>query len=335
MENKRNDYLDLLKFFLIVLIIITHSNLALSHREGNFLFPFIIDMSVPCFLVISGYVNSISFSKTSNQNSWFYERKSLVRKTCRIIIPFVPLTFIVIFCWVFLDRISLLNLLFNIVFQRWGQGGYYPIIMLQFIVLFPLLARITEKPLGCVALLLLNLLSEICFSFLSEMTYGSIFTCFHRICILRYLSFIVAGILLYRNRQSVSLKSTMLTGLFGLVLVYCVNYITVFDHIFKLWQTTSLPVVLWACFPVMTMLLLERKEKKNNNLIFKCCTSLGKASYHIFLIQMIWYFLSAKEGLFQEPPLLFSIAACLLIGFLFYQMDLLVQKTIIGKLNHV
>jgi len=331
-----------MKLFLIVLVIITHSEYGLSHREGSFFYPFIIDMAVPCFLVISGYVNTISFSASKLHYGIFYEKRTLFRKISRVAVPFIPFTFIVTFCWLYFDRFSFVKLLYNILFQNWGQGGYYPIIMIQLIILFPLLAKISETALGCIAIVLLDLLSEILFSFLSETSYGVLFSSIHRICILRYLAFIVAGILLYRYQHFLSLKKTILIGIAGLVLVLLRELLCFSDYLFRLWPSTSLPAVLWACFPVMIMILLEARrnqceveQSKKKNVFYKCCINLGKASYHIFIIQMMWYFFSAKEGFFPEPPLFFSIIACLMIGFLFYQIDQIIQKKLNGKLNHV
>lgn len=59
----RNRNLDFLKGLMIILVIITHSSFAVSHRDNSPFFPIVVDMAVPVFMIISGFVNTASGEK--------------------------------------------------------------------------------------------------------------------------------------------------------------------------------------------------------------------------------------------------------------------------------
>lgn len=62
MEEKRNTFLDIIKAFCILFVIITHDTISEETRQ-RFLFNFWIDMAVPLFMIISGYVYAASFER--------------------------------------------------------------------------------------------------------------------------------------------------------------------------------------------------------------------------------------------------------------------------------
>lgn len=63
----RNGFLDIIKAFCILFVIITHDSISDSFRLKT-LFPFWINMAVPMFMIISGYVYAISFEKITSPN---------------------------------------------------------------------------------------------------------------------------------------------------------------------------------------------------------------------------------------------------------------------------
>ncbi len=84
----RNHFLDILKAAAILCILITHFHWTDQQRLRLF-FPFWIDMAVPVFMVISGYVNFCS-SKRSGINSLreAYAAERIRKKLLRYLIPF-------------------------------------------------------------------------------------------------------------------------------------------------------------------------------------------------------------------------------------------------------
>ena len=140
----------------------------------------------------------------------------------------------------------------------------------------------------------------------------------HRIFILRYLGFIVAGILLYRCKDKLNILWCVVFSAFGLICVLALNYLFP-DMIFSLWRTTSLPVVFWALSWVIAFLLFPVPKEKINY-IYKIIETIGKSSYHIMLTQMVYYHLIG-DGWFVEPNLIISIILCCTVGVGFQIID--------------
>ena len=67
-ENKQRLYcIDILKGICSIFVIITHYNWQETERL-KFLFPFWIDMAVPVFMIISGYLYAKSYKKKEISN---------------------------------------------------------------------------------------------------------------------------------------------------------------------------------------------------------------------------------------------------------------------------
>ena len=65
-KQSRLNYLDFYKGICIIFIIITHYSWNDNERL-HYLFPFWIDMAVPVFMVITGYVTSLSFQNRGTE----------------------------------------------------------------------------------------------------------------------------------------------------------------------------------------------------------------------------------------------------------------------------
>ena len=90
-ENLHNSTIDILKAVAILLVLITHYSWTGEQRQ-NPVFPFLIDMAVPVFLIISGYVGALSFSNRQiNSVSEAFTKKQILRKFIRYTIPFLIL----------------------------------------------------------------------------------------------------------------------------------------------------------------------------------------------------------------------------------------------------
>lgn len=85
---KRNYFLDVLKGICIIFVIITHYKWQAAERL-QYGFPFWVDMAVPIFMIISGYVYACSFRKNEIENiEKAYELKFIVSKLIRYTVPF-------------------------------------------------------------------------------------------------------------------------------------------------------------------------------------------------------------------------------------------------------
>lgn len=312
----RSNSLDILKGVAILLVIFTHSSFASKHRESfMFLFEFIIDMAIPIFMVISGYVNCISMD--GNKLKDCYKARVIERKIARIVLPFFPCIIVSLVFWLFIEKVGVIKTLVYCFFQRWGAGGYYPIIMIQFILLFPLILSASRSIIGVVSIIVLDIVSELVFNLGGGLQgyIGSAFVWTHRICILRYLSFIIAGIFLYRYEDKIYFWHIGLMAIVGFCLVCVLNHKIKSEIIFGLWRTTSAMTVFWASSFVAVFIKVN-SVVNHNCLPIRCLINVGKSTYSIFVVQAIWFFLIGK-GFFTEPLFVVSILVCVILGLLY------------------
>ena len=86
--KSRNHFIDILKGICIIFVVITHFDF--KGNELRMFFPFWIDMAVPIFMIVSGYVYACSFTKKNIENlSEAYKLKNIVNKIIRYSIPFL------------------------------------------------------------------------------------------------------------------------------------------------------------------------------------------------------------------------------------------------------
>ena len=89
MNKISNYFIDVLKGICILIVIITHYNWDKGERL-KYLFPFWVEMAVPVFMIISGYVSSKSFEKKQiNKLAQAYEPFLILSKILRYTIPFI------------------------------------------------------------------------------------------------------------------------------------------------------------------------------------------------------------------------------------------------------
>lgn len=75
-----NKTIDFIKGICILFIIITHF-IWDDNERLRYLFPFYIDMAVPIFMIISGYLNALSFNgKNMSKISDAYTIKEILSK---------------------------------------------------------------------------------------------------------------------------------------------------------------------------------------------------------------------------------------------------------------
>ena len=145
-NKKRNYAVDILKFICIILVIMTHS--GFSDEQRLILgFPFWIDMAIPIFMIISGYLWTKSNIKSNRYTiKELYNIKFLIKKALRFIIPFfVALIIEEVVIGVYNNQFDIKSVIKNFIIGGQGPGSYYTPIMLQFILLFPLIYLCMKK----------------------------------------------------------------------------------------------------------------------------------------------------------------------------------------------
>ncbi len=145
--KERFHNLDFLKGLCVLFVIITHFSWK-DEQRLYFLFPFWVDMAVPIFMILSGYVHSLSYKKHEiNTLSDAYDLKNTINKIIRYTIPFL-IIYIVEVTLASIEQGYLdepLKLFYFFLQGTRGPGSYYYPILLQFVFLFPLIYFIIKR----------------------------------------------------------------------------------------------------------------------------------------------------------------------------------------------
>ena len=139
-KEERNHTIDVLKGVCIIFVIITHCNFSDSQRLW-LLFPFWIDMAVPIFMFVSGYLWALSYKKHKlNDLKSCYNRELIIKKLFRFILPFLIAFFVEETLLIIYNKsFGIKNFLLDFICGGVGPGSYYTPLMIQLILLFPLI----------------------------------------------------------------------------------------------------------------------------------------------------------------------------------------------------
>lgn len=152
----------------------------------------------------------------------------------------------------------------------------------------------------------------------------------YRLLVFRYIIVIAFGCYLAIGKRKIKWYVFLTAFFVGLVYIIVFNYLGITPIFTKYWTGTSF----WACMYILSIaaFLISRK-----NMRFMPLEIIGKASYNIFLIQMIYYlfFASYIYRIISNPYLQLgaNFVICIVAGVLFYYIETPVTKFIIKKTN--
>lgn len=276
----RNYLLDFIKIISAVFVIITH--LPWSNEQRNCpIFPLLIDMAVPFFMVVSGYVESIGISRYGIRG--YFAPKRFFVSFIGILLPYV--------CLICLETVLKSGFYFSGISKElnisisWlmiglsGPGSYYIPILFQMMLYFPMLFFfMRRKPvLGLLVAFVLNLLFEI------YVYHYGVSVHLYRLLIFRYTFLIASGIYLYQTKDKRFSKAAIAVS-------YCigVTYIILNRYVYEFvlfgkWKSTSMFVAFYV-FAIMVVLLRRYGNIRKSKFVV-----MGEASLHVFLMQKVWY----------------------------------------------
>lgn len=215
----------------------------------------------------------------------------------------------------------------------YGPGSYYFPVMLQVVVMMPIISSVVQKYefKGLLACFFVNVLFE------AGKTLINMSPWIYRLCALRYIFILAYGSLLYcrqKNKECVKDKKALyiLVGFIGLVYIVLFEYMSFEPIITAQWTSTSVFAVLFIV-PIMKQLMSPNKLQ--NGLV----ELLGRASFNIFLVQMLYYWFFA-DMLYscvsnKIARLLINLIVCAGFGIAYYKLDNPITKRIINKLHVV
>lgn len=129
------------------------------------------------------------------------------------------------------------------------------------------------------------------------------------------------GMIIYFYREKIYKNKVIIVALsiLGGVYIWMCNYYGYVPPIFSKWTVTSLPTVFWAFG--LVILGFKYLNIENNNILIRILSLIGKASFHIFLTQMVYFCFGL--GKFN---LIINLLACLIGGVIFYNFETKVLK---------
>ncbi|MDH6603154.1 peptidoglycan/LPS O-acetylase OafA/YrhL [Bacilli bacterium PM5-9] len=334
-NNKRIEIFDIIKGISAIFIIITHFVFTREQRLQH-LFPFYIDTAVPFYMMITGYFFYDTFEKVKSYKIRdFYKKLNLNKRIGRLLFPYLFIIIIEIIIFIYIDRqFEVINIINK---GGWGPGSYYTFVSIQIVFMAPIIYFLFKKnsKITFAAIIVLDIIYNIYIAPLSSDAY--------RMLSLRYIIFILLGIRLNRSiKNNENIKISLIFILIGFIFILGYNYLGYTPKIYFNWSNaSSFPVALYA-YGIVFILYKGyiRFEKKFNNFFFNFFSLLGKASYHIFLFQMLFYgpLTDIKynvDGLIKKfnfyPSLIICIIICLIGGLLFYYFEQWIRKKINKK----
>lgn len=314
---KRIPILDSIKGICVIFVIITHFPWTDAERT-RMLLPFWVGMAVPIFMIISGYVYAASYeSNNITSFSEAYAPKFLINKILRFMIPFsiaITAEFILDPQFTVTDRFIDNFLIIAAGGNCNEYGNYYFPIMMQFIFVFPAIWFTVKKnpQRGLLICFVLNIAYEV-MQRAYQMNYSS-----YKYLLFRYLFAIAFGCFLFLNKEHVKKLWYVLAFVVGAVFLTAHRYFGYMPDILTHWTSTSCLAVLFVV-PIVAYII-----KKLGHIKIPPLEIVGKASFNIFLVQMLFYNYFDKTGPFFPNKYIhvgLNILICVSAGILFYIVE--------------
>lgn len=326
---ERNHLVDVIKGVCILFVIFSHYAWSDEQRH-KMLFPFWIDMAVPMFMVVSGYVGALSFynKKIENLKDCFLIN-SIMAKCARFMLPFTVAFLFEFLLDAFLSKsFSFKRYIVSFFYGGEGPGNYYIPIMIQFVFLFPFIYFIVRRYgfFGALIIFFANAAYEF-----FQRLYGVNERCY-RLLLLRYVFAISFGCYLSVYKDEIIKKIWLCASfLIGLGFIFLVEYTSYEPKIIVYWTRTSFLACLYLV-PIAYVIL-----KRDLKFGLAPLELLGKASFNIFLTQMVYYFLFSDlvYGCIQNQyvRIIVNTLVCCAFGVLFYHIESPVTKKLIKRIN--
>lgn len=310
-----NRNIDILKgiaiFFVIVIHSFTNDDLLLAGA------PFYIQQAVPVFLILTGYNHTMSYERKGGQTlAQLYRPMLFVKKLKRVLCPALTAYVFQIIIAPLIGREP--NVFFYLI-GRGGYGGYFISIMIQVLFILPLLYFFSKKNPHLMLFLSLafNLLFELAADTLGLPGF------IYRLLFFRYLSAIALGIWYFYVRENTCairlIKYGALISIPYLIMVHYFDYEVPFYNFNTAWKGQD-PLTFF--YPLLlTHVGLNDLSKIKWHWLSEGLMILGKGSYHIFIVQMVYFWIFSDLETSFLPFFPVNLLVCIALGLSFYRVE--------------
>lgn len=288
--------IDFIKTIAITAVILLHSLPA--YVLLDIYSPFHISQAIPVFIMVSGIVWYLSYNKITNHTlKDSYTSVYFKQKIRRLIVPFLIIYIIDIIYIIAVNfAITTQGLIRILTFQlpSGGPGSYYTSLLIQIMLIAPLIFYCYQKRPNLTLATLVGL--DLCFELIAPMLPYWIYY----ISSLRYLAAFALGIYLstalrtkkafYKTKGFIAL-SVLAIASFIYILVFMRQPTPFFR---PEWETQNLLSFFYPSFIVAIILLIHPLIGGLSS-VGKKINVIGKASYHIFLVQLIYFGVGLNE----------------------------------------
>jgi peptidoglycan/LPS O-acetylase OafA/YrhL len=320
--QKRYQQIDVIKGVAIVAVLLLHA-LEKKALVASFAI-FHIWQAVPFFMIVMGLNTGLSTTGRELQLSGLYTKKYFKSKANRILLPLLLVyivSLIVGYIWLILHNEQKVELgAYNLIgmLPVTGRGNYFVTLILQSIFFLPVIGYMFQRrPLLTVVLLVILEIVFLLWSshlgFLNKEKY------LYSAAFPRYFAAIAFGLALssvvVHPVKGMNVLVLLAIAVAGGIMLYKVMYMDFdFGFIRPEWQTQHVLTFGYAAF--LILILFRLLPQISDNRLLRLFAALGKASYHIFLIQIVYYGLFTTTG-----GVLQGLFICLFLGYLFYKLD--------------
>ncbi|SHI97899.1 acyltransferase family protein [Parasporobacterium paucivorans] len=286
---------DYLKAVAIFLVIANHTPWSDQELRSPFV-PFLINMAVPIFMIVSGYTLALTSERQYDENiSSLYKLQIMKKKISRYLLPYFMIFILQILAEVFIRKAGLefRGVFSSFITGGYGPGSYYIPVFFQVILLYPFIFRFFLKGSlrGLFICGILNIMYEIAVTIVLNNlgAYRPVIGETYRLIMLRYLFMIALGTWLYFNKN-VRIKKSTLAIMFAVGLSYLLllQYTDFRLRIFNFWQYTCM-ITAFYIFPIFYLVFRKFRKIRMNSFVSDILMLIGKASFHIYLVQMLYY----------------------------------------------
>ncbi len=296
--------LDLIKGLAIISVVLLHS--IPSPVQLYILAPFHITQAVPIFLIVMGITTGIYFYRrkvlTLNDIRW---KTYFKEKGNRLILPLLPIFLISALYAYYTHTFSFNPLYFIGVLPQPGPGNYFISVIIQFVIVSPFLyIAFRCRPRLCIAG---TFLLSFSFETYAIFTPPVVDSYFYTGLIFRWLFYFTLGLIIF-DRFILKQNTTQIPELLFLASVVSLAYLT-FMYVFEMLNLVGLSslniisapynwkyaTVYSAFYPAYFLAVSfssghpYRTWVKWPDLLSTTIRRLGKASYHIFLVQILFF----------------------------------------------
>ncbi len=301
---------------------------------------FLSKFAVSFFLMISGFMLASTMEKRPSLTTDWYRSDHLIPRILRFYLPLIPVVITGLFIHIFIQdkAYDWIRIMKRFLLGGFAPGSYYIVVMIQILLFFPLLYKAVSrwKEKGILFILGITLIWDIFATgviHISENTY--------KFCAIRLLPQVALGI--YAKVTELKRRSPFCIGLFltGLIYVFIFVYWKAFPlPLFYQWRSASLFVALFL-YPIVTGCLaaFQNIHYSPSRWFDRRMVMLSNATYHIFLIQMLYYNMIGYNWNKQVDHILFTmpinLIVCIIGGVLYYKISSPIEARLLKKVKQM